>query len=709
MKKFLAQSVERIVVGMFAIIILYLTLLACFSTTAITEDEHSLLIADSVWCNLVAEGIFILFLFAWKKLCSAKAGHLGIAQSNYPMNSGLTRKLILLAGSIALIFVLCIHKEPLSDQMSICQVADEWSVGVYTSLHPGGYLHIYPNQAGMVVFMYALGKVFGQYNYTVFQLINVVALMQLIRCFILISRMKQSSRSQEIGTALLCILFLPCTFYTTFVYGTLIGLSLAVTSIIHVLRFRAEAKFRHALTAVVCIFMAVFVKQNYLIFGIALILFLLYILIKDQFRIFHLFLSLGIAVAIMVNGPVVKRAVYQITNHHLGEGMAPFSWVSMGIREGSPLYDGWWDMGYSTVETFKECNYDRGLQNKLVVGHILHRIDDFRNDPANAVRFFAGKNASQWNNPDFQGWWINAVMPNAGNSIQPVWLERLLSVSIYNHTVFMFLNFLQTIILFGVVLYLLLGNRSKDVHVLLMITFIGGFIFHTVWEAKGQYTIVFFMLLLPISVDGYFQTINLGNGDFFSECRKAPWIMIKAVALVLLILVIASGRIQLLNNVFLRDEDTSEYSQYVSSNSFSIIPSGKYRMHPAIRPETSLAAKSNPENHDAAMLFFSDSDDSKSQLKIDMKSTYTKISFADINMYLDVPGNEAEKEKDIWAYAPNTTSAQRWQFRYQNDAGTYCILFNQNMALTYNIYTNRIYLDEYNGNKQQQWLLEKSN
>mgnify|MGYP006966568298 CR=1 FL=1 len=34
------------------------------------------------------------------------------------------------------------------------------------------------------------------------------------------------------------------------------------------------------------------------------------------------------------------------------------------------------------------------------------------------------------------------------------------------------------------------------------IVFIGGFLFHLVWEAKGQYSVVYFMLLLPYAYLG---------------------------------------------------------------------------------------------------------------------------------------------------------------------------------------------------------------
>ena len=39
----------------------------------------------------------------------------------------------------------------------------------------------------------------------------------------------------------------------------------------------------------------------------------------------------------------------------------------------------------------------------------------------------------------------------------------------------------------------------------LPLTFIGGFIFHLFWEGKCQYTLPYFMLLLPLSIIGFYS------------------------------------------------------------------------------------------------------------------------------------------------------------------------------------------------------------
>lgn len=64
---------------------------------------------------------------------------------------------------------------------------------------------------------------------------------------------------------------------------------------------------------------------------------------------------------------------------------------------------------------------------------------------------------------------------------------------------------MQSIILFGSMLYavntLIEGTFAGAA--VLPLTFIGGFIFHLFWEGKCQYTLPYFMLLLPLSIIGF--------------------------------------------------------------------------------------------------------------------------------------------------------------------------------------------------------------
>ena len=68
------RALRFFIVGLFFLIICYLTVLSGFSTTAIRYEEHSYLIRDSVWINLLAECLFLMGLYAGERRCSGGKG-----------------------------------------------------------------------------------------------------------------------------------------------------------------------------------------------------------------------------------------------------------------------------------------------------------------------------------------------------------------------------------------------------------------------------------------------------------------------------------------------------------------------------------------------------------------------------------------------------------------------------------------------------------
>jgi hypothetical protein len=122
-----------------------------------------------------------------------------------------------------------------------------------------------------------------------------------------------------------------------------------------------------------------------------------------------------------------------------------------------------------------------------------------RTHPKEALRFWGTKIASQWNDPTFQCFWIYKDKRSEGNHIQ--WAQTIFSG---NRRLVQLLNYLQSVILGGTLLYLLCNWRKLDLpQLLLPIYFLGGFFFHLLWEAKAQYTFTYFAVLIPYAVLGF--------------------------------------------------------------------------------------------------------------------------------------------------------------------------------------------------------------
>jgi len=78
---------------------------------------------------------------------------------------------------------------------------------------------------------------------------------------------------------------------------------------------------------------------------------------------------------------------------------------------------------------------------------------------------------------------------------------------------------------------------------MLAMIFIGGFIFHLVWEVKGQYAMPYYVLLLPYAAMGYSKAAecvaallaSVGNGSLSIE-RKSLIVKLALLFIAIIIL-----------------------------------------------------------------------------------------------------------------------------------------------------------------------------
>ena len=71
------------------------------------------------------------------------------------------------------------------------------------------------------------------------------------------------------------------------------------------------------------------------------------------------------------------------------------------------------------------------------------------------------------------------------------------------------LDLMHSMTLFGMVLHVILNRKKqKRADAALIITFLGGFFFHILWEAKSRFILVYFILLIPYGAAGYVLAIE---------------------------------------------------------------------------------------------------------------------------------------------------------------------------------------------------------
>lgn len=133
-------------------------------------------------------------------------------------------------------------------------------------------------------------------------------------------------------------------------------------------------------------------------------------------------------------------------------------------------------------------------------------LDYLMKNPKYTAQMLLKKTASQWCDPLFEGHWILQQMKSDYDIPEQL---QAVSAPVGSWHMSRLLNYLHIWILFGAAPLIFSGKEELSPEMLLLMTvFVGGFVFHTFWEAKGQYTLPYFVLLIPLAVQGYWSVLT---------------------------------------------------------------------------------------------------------------------------------------------------------------------------------------------------------
>ncbi len=502
-KEKIVEWMKRLIFILFALIIGYLLVASIFSTCYIggyrymtaaqTEEinvEHTFFIKDGYIQHFVVFGIFSALLLLVKRKDGKQ-----IQDRKYV---GIVA--CIAAGVVALLIVITGQYVPKFDQKHVVEAAAALNMHDYSDFEVGGYLHVFPFQMGIVLYFQLLSRLFGNLNYMAFEAVNVVWIVAAYYFFMKIADVLWNKEQRyKTGTAVLCLLFAPFIMYTTFLYGTVVGMAFALLSFYMMLLYLSEPKIRYLLVCGVSMGLATVFKSNYAIYMIAQIIVIVFKILADKNSDrrktgSRILLILMIIICFGIGRFGVNASIKNANHGEEVKGIPMMAWVVMGLQDGKGA-PGWYNAYNNSV--YEKNDYDYDKAQEVVMNDLKEKIKGMAGRPLTTVGFFVKKVTSQWNNPTFQSLWILEGRSDRENSI-PMLQEKGRSIYIF------WVNLLQTWILAGTFLYTVLRFKKSSIEeIILPITFVGGFVFHLFWEAEGLYAILYFPLLLPLSVCGY--------------------------------------------------------------------------------------------------------------------------------------------------------------------------------------------------------------
>lgn len=368
-------------------------------------------------------------------------------------------------------------------------------------------------------------------------------------------------------------------------------------------RYIEKHKLRYlAGTAVSCA-VGVWLKNTYLIFMIAILVFLLVDFWRN-WKYINVAGMICLVVAVSLLGSVSDALVERRLGFPLSEGSPMIAWVTMAFGEtedGTPVkFDGY------NRDVYLENDLDAGKAQEVATEELKRRFALITDTPEHFFRFMGKKLAMEWNEPTFE-----SLVVNNRPQAQIEWpglIRRMLREDNRNLLV-KYADLFHALVLLGALSWLFCKGRKENLSYLFFaVVFIGGFLFQLFWEDSSQYTLFYFLMLMPYAVSGY-----LAMAEEIGQCisRKSfdRSLAVGIGSALLVVAIVGFVPLGIFHDLFKLDEDDGSYAEELSKLdaskklSESVLESGEYRIEPllaggyGIVPESKERAEDEGDIH----------------------------------------------------------------------------------------------------------------
>ena len=487
------MKIYRDIISVFSFAIsVYILILNLFCTCFTTGDRFQMnyYSGDIIPFNLLAVALAVLGVIFCDKIKIRE-----FANKHFTVI-----KLVLLAliAVIGVLFTLSCGLGTTADQLNVQTAVDGLRNGNADLFEPAKYMEGYPNQYGLALLSYLASFAVGTYNYTFFRLVNVLFRAILYNELSLIGKQIGLGRTSQLMILLIGIFFIPSTLYALYIYGNIIGLALAVLAIRLIIQAFDKGKTVSCVLSLIAMFFSCVIKSNMMIFAIGILIYCLFKAVSSK-KLKRLIIIPALFLCVWASSFIPILAMRKLTGLPLNSGVSYMSFLAMGVQENDQNYPG----GYSgfTDDSYEEFGGDKNAQAAYASKVYKETLKEMFSEPGYFFNFFTRKQLHQWADPTYKAYMSIQTCPEHDTA---QWFYEFIRPD-HAYPVIIFLSFFQIIVWAGVVLALWLLKRQKhiDEALIMPMIFVGGFIFHTFWEAKSQYVFSYFVILFPLSLLGW--------------------------------------------------------------------------------------------------------------------------------------------------------------------------------------------------------------
>lgn len=444
---------------------------------------------------------------------------------------------------IGVLLILFGRTVPAADALSVYNAAAEWILGNTDIIHPTvSYLSYYPQQIGLMAFLELLLRIWNLTGLSVpawhfIKFIYVCLLCGAIWFQYLSLQYLWPENYKKISCCYLVLVCcnLPMIMYSSFVYGEIPSFAALSVGCYLLLRLLGSGTAPHMLCrmlftglgSILFLTLSVMLRKNSLIPIIAVLLVLLFEALRFGRSVRSRLCLLGMAVCLAVTSvgilPLVQKCYEKKSGNTLSSGVTAMSYLAMGMQEASRGC-GWYN-GFN-IDTYDTAGMDTALANEISRLAIDERLAYFREHPGYTADFYLHKHLSQWADGTYAS--RQATLATYGG--RSAFFKKVYEGSLSGGYI-EWCNAWQNVLYLGVMVFCIdsLKKRRKSkvagqtaeqteghtaectadrLYVYVgLIAVLGGFLFHTFWEANSRYIFSYSLLLMPYCGAGVYTGI----------------------------------------------------------------------------------------------------------------------------------------------------------------------------------------------------------
>ena len=358
------------------------------------------------------------------------------------------------------------------------------------------YLECYPQRFTLAFVWNILFHIFNSTNIYIILQFNVFCnVITAISTFLICKELSKKYNINKYLGVILIFTFLPLILLSIFVYGDIPGLAFSMLGTYLIIKYVNDKKIRYAIFSALSLSLAYMIRTNILIFVVAILIYLFLDMIskgETKKTIKDILVKIGVAIGIIIivftPGTIVKN--YYVSKLDINKDISfPMNgWICMGMLEEKAA--GWYHYNLANLRySSSEPENIKNVYNYL----IKERLKDFKENPKEMSEFYLSKTRSTWAEPSFGGLMYNQNFQYKEEDVDTTFTFGYYFVQNYQKV-------LIFIIFSGSILALIKNRKNLSNEIILLITiFIGGFLFHLLWETKSRYVFPYIMVLIPIA------------------------------------------------------------------------------------------------------------------------------------------------------------------------------------------------------------------